>query len=73
MKYWEDESTSTFNDISMYNDDLEAVLSIQTESSGDIRFASERESGYIFKIMSKQDAIKAFEEAIVWIKGDVDV
>lgn len=76
MKYWESNQYnmgySSAEGIAMVGKDNDnRVISI--EKSAEYVEFFEANEGYFSIYLPKQDAIKALEEAIEWIKGDKDV
>lgn len=74
MKHWKkvkDGCVYNNNGIALIGNHNDNVISIG-EDDGEIKFTEECDGCYSIS-MSKQDAIKALEEAIEWIKGDQNV
>ena len=72
MEYWKkviDGGQYNNDGIELIGKDNDNVVSIGFED-GEVKFSEECD-GYYSILMSKQDAIKALEEAIAWISGGI--
>lgn len=71
MKHWKESKNQLSGKIILSDGDSDMVLSLKKEETGVIRFREECDK-YFFISMSKEDAIKALEEAIEWIRCNDD-